>query len=340
MEKLITFVVPCYNSEAYMEKCVDSLLKAGECAEILIINDGSTDRTGEIGKKYENDYPGICRLLSQENGGHGEGINHGLREAVGKYFKVVDSDDWADEYALDAVVKKLTELESSGGVDLLVANYVYVHMDGSRDDVIKYKNVFPENRVFGWSETGTFLPWQYLTLHSCIFRTQILRDIGLELPKHTFYEDNLFAYLPLPYVKKMYYMNVNFYQYLIGRQDQSVAEESLKKKCSHQILVSKKIFKAYDLDEIMEREPKLGKYMYHEVVFMMTIATAFTRLNKTEKAEQMIKDMWNELKEYNPKLEAKIRKKSLATTMNLPGIVGRNIGLAGYRISRKFVTFN
>ena len=101
-----------------------------------------------------------------------------------------------------------------------------------------------------------------------------------------------------------------------------------------------KIFKAYDLDEIMEREPKLGKYMYHEVVFMMTIATAFTRLNKTEKAEQMIKDMWNELKEYNPKLEAKIRKKSLATTMNLPGIVGRNIGLAGYRISRKFVTFN
>ena len=77
--KLITFVVPCYNSQDYMEKCVDSLLKGGEKAEILIIDDGSTDRTGEIADRYERDHPGRVRALHQENGGHGEGINHGLR---------------------------------------------------------------------------------------------------------------------------------------------------------------------------------------------------------------------------------------------------------------------
>ena len=86
-EKLITFVVPCYNSQDYMKICIDSLLSAGERAEILIVNDGSADRTAEIAAEYEADFPGICRVLSQENGGHGEGINHGLREASGKYLK-------------------------------------------------------------------------------------------------------------------------------------------------------------------------------------------------------------------------------------------------------------
>ena len=93
----ITFTVPCFNSEDYMEHCIDTLLTADERAEIIIVDDGSTDRTGEIADNYARNYPEIVRVVHQENGGHGSGVNAGLALATGKYFKVVDSDDWLDE---------------------------------------------------------------------------------------------------------------------------------------------------------------------------------------------------------------------------------------------------
>ena len=92
--KYITFAIPCYNSQDYMERAVESVLKGGKDVEIIIVNDGSKDGTEEIGKRYEREYPDIVRVISQENGGHGEAVNTGLLHATGKYFKVVDSDDW------------------------------------------------------------------------------------------------------------------------------------------------------------------------------------------------------------------------------------------------------
>lgn len=340
-EKLITFVIPCYNSQDYMKTCIESLLPAGGRAEILIIDDGSMDHTAEIAGKYETRFPDICHVLSQENGGHGEGINHGLREASGKYFKVVDSDDWLDRDALARMLDALEECEKNGGVDLMVCNYVYDHRNNaSLNRTIRYTNVFPEERIFTWAKTKTFLPWQYLTMHSCCHRTQILRDLNVKLPKHTFYEDNLFAYLPLPGVKKLYYLDMDLYHYLIGREDQSVSENTLKEHCAHQILVSSMIFKAYHLDDIRKQDPKLAKYMYHEIVFMLTIATAFTRLNRTAAAEKMVKDMWKDLEQYDKKLAKKVHHASMAAAMNLPGNLGRDIGILCYRASHKFVAFN
>ena len=84
--KLLSFAIPCYNSEAYMEKCIDSILPGGEDIEILIIDDGSKDRTAEIADAYEKKYPTICRAIHQENGGHGEAVNAGIRNATGLYF--------------------------------------------------------------------------------------------------------------------------------------------------------------------------------------------------------------------------------------------------------------
>ena len=340
-QKLITFVVPCYNSQEYMDICIESLLKGGDDVEILIVNDGSTDKTGEIAEEYAKKYPNIVRVLTQENGGHGEGINHGLREASGIYFKVVDSDDWLDEEALPKVLRRLELCERRGGIDLMICNYIYDHKDDPKlNRTIKYRNVFPQNGIFGWDKTKPFLPWQYLTLHSCIYRTQLLIDCGIELPKHTFYEDNLFVYKPLPYVTRMCYMDVDLYHYLIGREDQSVSEESLKKKCSHQVLVSKEIFKAHDIKKIKEDNPKLARYLYHEVVFIMAIATAFTRLNRTEGAERMVSDMWDDVAAYDKKLARRVRRASLAAFVNLPGTKGRDIGLFLYHMCHKFVAFN
>ena len=208
-----------------MEKCVDSLLAGGEDVEILIVNDGSSDRTAEIADSYEKKYPTIVKAIHQENGGHGEAVNAGIRNATGLYFKVVDSDDWVSEEAYAQILKTLEELtRGPETVDLLISNFVYEKQGVKRKRVMHYRHCLPENEIFGWNKVHMH-KGNYLLMHSMIYRTKLLHECGLELPKHTFYVDNLFAFEPLPYVKKMYYLNVNFYRYFIGRDDQSVNEK-------------------------------------------------------------------------------------------------------------------
>ncbi len=127
--KLITFTVPCYNSAAYMDRCVETLLPAGEEAEIILVDDGSKDDTGKIADAYAEKYPNIVKVIHQENGGHGEGVNQGIRNASGMYFKVVDSDDWLDAEALQKVMQTLRGFAAmEQPVDLLMCNYVYEHV--------------------------------------------------------------------------------------------------------------------------------------------------------------------------------------------------------------------
>ena len=103
--KVLTVGIPCYNSAEYMSKAIESLLPAGEDIEIIVVNDGSKDDTQKIGEEYAAKYPTIVRVINQENGGHGEAVNTGLRNATGIYYKVVDSDDWVDEDSLHQIIE-------------------------------------------------------------------------------------------------------------------------------------------------------------------------------------------------------------------------------------------
>ena len=142
--KLITFTVPCYNSAAYMDHCIETLLTAGEDAEIILVDDGSKDDTGKIADAYAEKYPTIVRVIHQENGGHGEGVNQGIRNATGVYFKVVDSDDWLDTDALQQVLAELrAHLNDEQPLDLMMANYVYEHVADNTQNVVDYKGILP-----------------------------------------------------------------------------------------------------------------------------------------------------------------------------------------------------
>ena len=125
--KLLSIAVPCYNSEGYMRNCIESLLPGGDEVEIIIVDDGSTkDRTAEIADEYAAKYPGIVKAVHQENGGHGQAVNTGLKHATGLYFKVVDSDDWVDEDALHKILEVLRHMEEDAmELDMLIANSVY-----------------------------------------------------------------------------------------------------------------------------------------------------------------------------------------------------------------------
>lgn len=238
--KLLSIAVPCYNSQDYMRNCVDSLLEGGNLVEILIVDDGSKDDTADIADEYAAKYPTIVKAIHQENGGHGEAVNAGLRNATGLYFKVVDSDDWVNKEAYLAILEKLREI--TGGpqtLDMMISNFVYEKQGAKRKKVMRYKNYMPVDQLFTWKEMGRMPIGKYILMHSVIYRTGLLRDCGLKLPKHTFYVDNLFVYQPLPHVKTMYYMDVNFYRYFIGRDDQSVHEDVMIRRIDQQLLVNR-----------------------------------------------------------------------------------------------------
>ena len=131
--KLLSIAIPCYNSQDYMEKCIESLLVGGEEVEILVVDDGSSDRTAEIADAYAEKYPTIVKAIHQENGGHGEAVNAGIRNATGLYFKVVDSDDWVNKEAYISILKTLYELlRGPETIDLLISNFVYEKQGATR----------------------------------------------------------------------------------------------------------------------------------------------------------------------------------------------------------------
>ncbi len=338
--KLLTFAVPCYNSEEYMEKCIDSLLKAGDEVEILIIDDGSKDKTAEIADKYEKDYPGIVRAIHQENGGHGEAVNAGLRNAVGLYYKVVDSDDWLDEESLKKVMAAIRSfVTNKKRVDLVISNYVYEHVYDGTSKAIRYRNAFPVEEIFGWSQMKRFHLWQNLLMHSMIYRTQVLRDSKLELPKHTFYVDNLYAYIPLPFVRSLYYVDVDLYRYYIGRADQSVNEQTMIGRIDQQIKVNKLMFHAYSLPEDVYNK-RLAKYMFSYLSMICMVTSVLLIISGTEENDKKRKEMWAEFKKSDRSMFNRLRfgARGIACTVKSPFM--KKMDVIGYHISQKIFKFN
>lgn len=201
--KLLTITIPCFNSQEYMSHAIESALVGGDEIELIIVDDGSTDSTLKIANEYEERYPSIVRVIHKENGGHGSAVNTGISHATGLYFKVLDSDDWLDASSLKKIVKFLQEVVTDSiSLDMLISNYVYEKPSIHKRKVIKYTSAIPSGRFFTWNDAKHFKMSQNLLMHSIIYRTKILRDCHLHLPEHTFYVDNLYAYTPLPLIRK------------------------------------------------------------------------------------------------------------------------------------------
>ena len=337
--KLLTVAIPCYNSQEYMKHAIESVLVGGEDIEILIVDDGSKDDTARIADEFEAAYPGIVHAIHQENGGHGEAVNAGLRNAKGLYYKVLDSDDWLDQDSLLRVMNKLRQMVKEGKmVDMFLANYVYEKPSEHKHKVIRYEGVFPENQIFGWSDIKRFKISQNILMHSVIYRTQMLHDCGLELPKHTFYVDNIFVYVPLPNVKTMYYMDVNLYRYYIGREDQSVNEDVMISRIDQQIKVNKIMIDAYDLTKI--RNKKLKDYMVKYLAMMMTVSSIFLIKEGSEESLTKRAELWNYLKDASKGMFRLVNHQVLSRPMQIRGKAGRKMLVWAYSISRKIYGFN
>ncbi len=338
--KILSVAIPCYNSAAYMANAIESCLILGDDVEIIVVDDGSQkDNTLEVGKEYEARYPGIVKCVHQENGGHGQAVNTGLANSTGLYFKVLDSDDWMDKDSLVKVAETLKNLQAEGTVvDMFIANYVYEKVNENRSSVIRYTNVLPQDRVFTWAETKHFLPHQNILMHSVIYRRQMLLDCGLQLPKHTFYVDNLFVYQPLPYVKTLYYMNVDLYRYYIGREDQSVNEKIMIGRMDQQLRVNKLMIDCCDVMTL--EDEKCRRYMIKYLTMITTISTVLCIKSGTEEHLQKKEELWQYMKDHNEDLYKAVRRSVMGRVMQLKSKTGRKAIIKIYGVAQRIFSFN
>lgn len=220
-EKTLTLVIPSYNVAHYLPKTLDSLVSCKHIAvlDIIIINDGSRDQTEEVCKRYAAFYPESVRYITKENGGHGSGINTGLKLASGKYFSVMDGDDWGNTNALDHIL----EVMASATDDVLAANFqTYNIVNG---DIVHY--------CFGQVEYGRSYSIDELVrsgvplvMHELFFRTDLLREINLHIREKVSYDDEEYCMMPFSKASSVRFLNVEYYTYRVDDTNQSMSPEN------------------------------------------------------------------------------------------------------------------
>ena len=315
--KLITFTVPCYNSAEYMRKCIDSILVGGDDVEILIVDDGSTDDTAVIADEYGEKYPDVIRVIHKQNGGHGSAINTGIENATGLYFKVVDSDDWVDEASLKKVIETVkNQVETGVECDLIITNFVYTRPSTDSEFVFNYERKIKLEQITDFSEMKKFHFSKMFLMHSLMYKHKLLVDCGIRLPEHTFYVDEIFAYKPLPYVKKLYYIDTDLYRYFIGRADQSVTQKNMFARYRQQMRVMREMIDAYSYDEIKAQSKGLRKYMFHALTVILLCTIYFIINGDKKERKPALEEVWQHIKERDIKLYRKLRHRSYATLIN------------------------
>jgi glycosyltransferase involved in cell wall biosynthesis len=332
-------IVPAWNEREALPGVLAELATSLPHADVLVVNDGSTDGTAVLAHEYVDRFPGLVRLLRKPNGGHGSAINAGLAEARGEYLKVVDADDWLDRSALGSVLATLGGfLDSGRPVDLLVTNFVYEKVGKRTKTVVRYQGALPAGRVVGWGQTRRFAKRQYLMMHALTYRTAVLRSAGLVLPEHTFYVDNLYALVPLAHVSSLYYLDVDLYRYFIGRADQSVQEAVMIRRIDQQLRVNRLMLDHLSRVRVADRRLRAYRLHYVEIICAVSsilLIRAGTRAHLAEKDR-----LWSELRAQDPWLYRKVRWSVLGQLSNLPGPAGRRVSVLAYRVAQRAIGFS
>ena len=336
--KYLSFIIPCYNSSKYMSKCIKSILPLGDDVEILIVDDGSNkDNTLKIAKDFQKKYPKICKAIHKTNGGHGDALNVGLKHAKGLYVKVVDSDDWISTKDGKTLLKTIKD-NIDNNVDMYITNFIYDKVGVSHKKTMSYNSALPKDKVLEWNDIRKFKPGTYLLMHSICYKREVLIKSKLNLPKKTFYVDNIYAYQPFPFVKKIYYIDINLYHYFIGREDQSVNEKVMIGRLEQQYRVTRHMLYKVNLKKV--KNMKLYKYMLNYMSIIMTITSVFSILSKDNHWIEEKNKLWKELKKKDRKLYNDLHNCMLGILCNLPGAFGRSVAVIGYKISQLIYGFN
>lgn len=293
-DKLLTIVVPSYNASKYLDFNLQSFLcpSEPEKLEVIVVDDGSTDDTARIADAYHEKYPDTIKVIHKENGGHGSGINAGLRAATGKYFKVVDADDWVDHEALERLLDYIasfdaTEAEAdtdldtaqvqaeakakardkaASGPDVIYNNYYWRLTDEAKSPE-EYERKAEFTEPFSGVEYRKVYDFEsiadqcYVKMHNMTIRTEILREHQIQIDEQCFYVDMEYILYPMPYVQTIAFLPEFLYQYQIGRQGQSMDPVKMQRNATQYDHVLASIYAYYDVHCREIKQPNRKKYI-------------------------------------------------------------------------------
>ena len=250
MNKTLTITIPSYNVEKFLESTVPTFLddEILNDIEILIINDGSTDHTSLIGQQLQTQYPGVVILVNKENGGHGSTINKGIELARGKYFKVVDGDDWVDTEQFVKYVKALRKLD----VDVVMTPYHRVNEVTGEAELKTFSGVEFQKK-YKFDDIIKIISSQY-NMHGSTFKTNLLKDMR-KISEHCFYVDQEYIIYPITKLETAIFLNYPIYQYRVGNNEQSMSLKNMQKNRKMHWKVTENII-GYFLNETLSKRKR------------------------------------------------------------------------------------
>lgn len=296
--KILTILVPTYNVEKYLSRCLNTLVFNKDILndiEILIVNDGSKDESLKIAKEYEKNFECIT-VIDKENGGHGSTINVGLNIAKGKYFRVIDSDDWVniDEFA--NYVNDLKKLNT----DIVLTNYSRESIFNSEKILFKYKNL-EYNKIIDLNKFDySVLGYDYFYMATTTFKTEKLRNSNLKLDEKTFYVDMEFILLPFLEMKTLYYLNYDIYRYYIGRAEQSISIQNyVKNRYDHEKVLTR-LLNFYNSIIDDKRKEYISNVLClvinsHYSIYLKAKLPKQENIKEIRKFDSMLKENYNDL---------------------------------------------
>ena len=236
--KILSISIPSYNVQHCLDRCLHSLVSCKHAPEmeIIVVDDGSKDKTLEIARDYERHYPGIVKAIHKENGGHGSTINTAIKLATGKYFKNVDSDDWVDSSNLDKLIEYLKTCED---IDVVSSDYDEVDLMTGKEMPVKAGSSLEYGKVYTFNDIN--VDDCYFTIHSMTIRTQILKEMGIQLQEHTFFVDCEYILFPVPYINKFVFLEDHIYKYSKGNPNQSVDLINMVRRYDHHERVMRRV---------------------------------------------------------------------------------------------------
>jgi len=292
MEKLLTLIIPTYNMERYLKKCLDSLLVARnlDSLEVLVVNDGSKDASSAIAHEYSEKYPLSIRVIDKENGNYGSCINRGVTEGCGKYVKILDADDHFDTQVLDEVLEQMKTVNA----DLFLTDTVQIHEDGSF--VLKNDFSIPPMQVVNFADHSKV---DEMPMHCIAYKLENVRKLGYKQTEGISYTDTEWAFFPMESVTTCFYFPKVLYRYLIGRAGQTMAPEVYKRGRSQELIITKRMVEFWDaLPE--EGRGYFDQYLVHRLrrIYMQNMVRG------EEGDSEFLIEMDKFIKEHSGKLYA------------------------------------
>jgi len=313
--KILSISVAAYNLEKLIEENLKSFINSevNDLIEVIVTDDGSKDKTSEIVEKYAKEYPGTIVLVKQKNMGAGSTVNSGIKHATGKYFKMVDGDDWVETENLNKLVKKLENLD----VDMVITNYE-TYDDSTKKIIDETKFSIESDKDVEFENICKDL---HLDMHNVIYKTSILQNNNIVLD-NGFYTDMEYLILPIPFINKVIYYDMNIYVYRIAREGQSVSLPSMQKNIGMHHLVLKRLIEYYETNKnnlpqntrryIINR---LGKMADTELMTLLSFEVSNDQKNKIKQYVKEIKS--SSIEVYNSFKKGKKEKLLLYSNYSL-----------------------